>query len=434
MQNSTAEQTTDLTSKKILIDTTFLFDQYSFRGIGKYGKEVIKRLIKLCLEDNVEIYFVGFNDLKKNLIALGLSQFSVDQYLKSVNFYSLGEPIDSSVGNYKRWNTTFKLAIEEIKPHLYFSVNFERGLPTVWNYKRQLSFIPKTAVMAHDAIPLATNSYSSKSIVHNLLKGIFYRSMFSGVRNADIVLTNSNYSKNDLIKYGKVKEEKIVPIYLGVDEKFSVPSTPSDIKHVMKAFGLESKKYFIYDSGLEKNKGVGDLIKIFKNLMAFNIEALPTKLVLVGKDFTKAEGDKINPKNERAHKVLKELKANGILNNVITTDRVSDEDLTVLIKQAYCYFNFSKYEGFSFGPLQAMAAGVPTIVGNYSCIPEVTQGAAFLVESQNTAKASEEIKDYLNNAKQIEEFVKKGKAVANEYDWDKTAEITWNKLKTIITN
>lgn len=419
-------------NKIILIDTTFLFDQYSFRGIGKYGKEVVRRIIKLALEDNFEVYFAGFNDLKQNLIALGLSQFSVDQYLNMIGFYSFGEPIDSSVGNLKRWKNTFKLAIEEIKPDIYYSVNFERGLPSSWILKRNLNFIPKTAVMAHDAIPIATNSYSSKSFLHNILKGLFYKTMFSGIRNADLVLTNSEYSKKDLIKYGKLKPEKIHSVYLGVDEKFFEKIASTDTQHIMKAFSVESKNYFIYDSGLEKNKGIFELIKIFKKIQEDNTNELPTDLVLVGRDFSKARGSKIKPKNERADKVLKELKKEDILENIVTTDRVSDEDLTILIKNAYCYFNFSKYEGFSFGPLQAMAAGVPAVVGNYSCIPEVTKGGAFLVDSMNTEKASKEIIGYLKDDNKKKELINKGREVVKKYDWDKTAEKTWEKIKSVI--
>lgn len=298
------DQQEQLPQKKILIDTTFLFDQYSFRGIGKYGKEVIKRLLDYAVEDNFEIWFAGFHDLKKNLIALGLSQFGVDQHLKYVKFYSFGEPVDSSIGNLKRWKDSFKPAIEEIKPDIYYSVNFERGLPTAWIFKRKLNYIPKTIVMAHDAIPLATHSYSSKSFIHNAIKGVFYRIMFNGVKNADLVLTNSNFSKNDLIKHGKIAENKIVPIYLGVDEKFFEKNPDSDIRHVMKAFSLEAKKYFIYDSGLEKNKGIDDLISIFNNLLDLNSD-LPNNLVLVGKDFTKGRAGQIKPKNERADRVLK---------------------------------------------------------------------------------------------------------------------------------
>lgn len=419
-------------TKIILMDTTFLFDQYSFRGIGKYGKEVIKRLIKLASDDGFEIYFAGFNDLKQNLIALGLSQFSVDQYLNTIGFYSFGEPENSSVGNIKRWSTSFKLAIEEIKPDIFFSANFERGLPSAWILKRNLNFFPKTVVMAHDAIPIVTNSYSSKSFLHNILKGIFYRAMFSGIKSADLVLTNSEYSKSDLIKYGKINEEKIFPIYLGVDEKFFEKTDASDTTHIMKAFSVTTKKYFVYDSGLEKNKGIYDLIKIFKNIIKEDIDNVPKDLVLIGRDFTKARGSKIKPKNERADKVLKELKKADILEYIVTTDRVSDEDLTILVKNSYCYFNFSKYEGFSFGPLQAMAAGVPAVVGNYSCIPEVTKGGAFLVESMNTEKASKEIIGYLKDDNKKKELINKGREVVKKYDWDKTAEKTWEKIKSVI--
>ena len=292
--------------------------------------------------------------------------------------------------------------------------------------------MPKTVVMAHDAIPLATHSYSSKSFVHNILKGVFYRTMFNGVRHADVVLTNSNFSKNDLIKFGKIKSEKIFPIYLGVDDKFFENTDASLLNHVVKGFEIQQKNYFIYDSGLEKNKGIFDLIKIFKTITETKIDGVPDKLVLVGKDFTKATGNKIKPKNERADRVIKELKRNGLLKNIVTTDRVSDEDLTVLIKEAYCYFNFSKYEGFSFGPLQAMAAKVPAVVGNYSCLPEVTDGGAFLVDSANTNKASQEIIEYLNNKQLQSQFVEKGRAVAERYNWDQTAEQTWKKIKPLL--
>ncbi len=424
-------QNSEQPKKKILIDTTFLFDQYSFRGIGKYGKEVVKRLLDYAVEDNFEVWFAGFHDLKKNLIALGLSQFGVDQHLKHVQFYSFGEPVNSSLGNIKRWKDTFKLAIEEIKPDIYYSANFERGLPTTWILKRNVNYVPKTVVMAHDAIPIATRSYSQKSIVHNVIKGVFYNIMFNGVKNADLVLTNSNFSKGDLIKYGKIPETKIRPIYLGVDEKFFEKSSEADIKHVMKAFSLEPQKYFIYDSGLEKNKGVDDLIEIFKKLIQLNPE-FPSKLVLVGKDFNKAKGSKIQPQNERADKVLKKLKTVGILDYIITTDRVSDEDLTILIQEAYCYFNFSKYEGFSFGPLQAMAAKVPAIVGNYSCIPEVTDGGAFLINSSNASSAAQLINEYLTNTDQVQEFIKKGYEVVSRYSWETTVEQTWNEIKQLV--
>lgn len=78
-----------------------------------------------------------------------------------------------------------------------------------------------------------------------------------------------------------------------------------------------------------------------------------------------------------------------------------------------------------------MAAKVPAVVGNYSCIPEVTDGGAFLVNSTDTKSAAELINTYLSSSNQINEFVEKGFEVANRYSWDTTVEQTWNELKTL---
>ena len=65
--------------KSILIDVTFLFDQYSKRGIGIYGQNVIRRMIlKILEEEEMDIVLLGFNTLHQNLIALGFSQFQIE--------------------------------------------------------------------------------------------------------------------------------------------------------------------------------------------------------------------------------------------------------------------------------------------------------------------------------------------------------------------
>jgi hypothetical protein len=48
---------------KIGIDITFLFDQYAFRGIGYYGKQIVKELIK---EKNNEYVLYGYGTIQSN--------------------------------------------------------------------------------------------------------------------------------------------------------------------------------------------------------------------------------------------------------------------------------------------------------------------------------------------------------------------------------
>jgi glycosyltransferase involved in cell wall biosynthesis len=79
-----------------------------------------------------------------------------------------------------------------------------------------------------------------------------------------------------------------------------------------------------------------------------------------------------------------------------------------------------------------MAAKVPAIVGNYSCIPEVTDGGAFLINSSNASSAAQLINEYLTNTDQVQEFIKKGYEVVSGYSWETTVEQTWNEIKQLV--
>ncbi len=424
-------------TKKLLVDTTFLFDQYSKRGIGKYGKEVLKRLIKLIEEaKNWEIHFVGFLNLEQNLMQIGLSQYSIEHFSKFVKFHSIGDPFLSSIGNLRRWSKIYLPAIESIKPDIFYSVNFERGLPSVPFFSSKLraqSLNPKTVVMAHDAIPIVTNKYSAKGYFHNILKGFFYKFVFNGIVNANLVLTNSNFSRNDLINYGKVPESKIHTIYLGVDEAFSREHIvdQDEVEHTLEVFGVKDEKYFIYDSGLEANKGINELLQIFSKLQILNSEKIPNKLLITGGDFFKGKDGNIKARSSLGMNALRQMKKLGIFKNIITTDRVSDEDLEMILKNASAYINLSKYEGFSFGPIQAMMAEVPCIAGNYSCLPEITGDGAFLIDTTDLDISAAKIKDFISDDTEVEKQVRKGREVSKKYSWDTTVEKTWELIRQL---
>jgi len=185
--------------KKILIDSTFLFDQYSTRGIGRYGIEVFSRLIEIISSEpeRYEIALIGFLDLESNLTKLGFSL--PNKYLLSkVHFFSLGEIRLSTPRNIFDWLTKYVPIINSYKPDLYFTLNFERGYPTVPIINKKLIVKPKTIVTIHDIIPVMIKKYSSKGAVHNYMKGIFYNFMLKGISKVDLIITPSEYTK---IKY-----------------------------------------------------------------------------------------------------------------------------------------------------------------------------------------------------------------------------------------
>src|SRR5262249_35061878 len=59
---------------------------------------------------------------------------------------------------------------------------------------------------------------------------------------------------------------------------------------------------------------------------------------------------------------------------------VPERDLPGLVAGATLFVYPSLYEGFGFPVVQAMAAGVPVLTSNTSCLPEITGGAAALID------------------------------------------------------
>lgn len=424
---------------KVLFDLTFLFDQYSKRGIGIYGKNILNRLFKLLTEENpqFELHAIGFNSLTENLAALDYSQFSIEEISNKISFHSIGDSIPSNSKNTKNWGILYRPVLETVQPDIFYAVHFERGLPTVPSFQKKLTKTPKTIVIAHDVIPLVNNKFSSKGFAINYLKKRFYKQLFEGVRNADRVITASEFSKNDIIKYGKVDSKKINVVYLGIDQKFhkDLYNPQKDLEaHILEAYNLENKNYFFYDSGLEANKGIPTLLKIFKEIIAINSTKVPNYLVMIGKDFYKGEGLSIKPRSIEGDKVIQEAKKIGVAQNMITTDKISDEHLITLLFNANIYINLSNYEGFGLGVAQAMSAGIPVVAADASCIPEITQGGAYLLKTNGNVDykdMAKKIVKYLEDKNEVDSKVKLGLKISKQYDWDKAAEETLELIKKL---
>lgn len=421
--------------RSIMIDTTFLFDQYGMRGIGRFGKEVLKRLIPDIFQTGSwDLHFVGFHDLEKNLVEIGLSSLSIDEYKDKIVFHSLGEPFDSSVKNRDLWLKLFQPVIDSQRPSVYFAFHFERGLPHLSKSDKKVHYIPKTVVVAHDAIPFQTNSFSSKSYFHNIVKKRFYKQMWEGVLGADLIISPSDYSKRMLVKHAKLQEEKIVVTHLGVDPSFYKENKTydeNDVNAILGAFQLADQSYFLYDSGIEANKGIFELFDMFEHLFSYKRTKVPKTLVMIGGHFEKGRGNSIIPKSKEAKKALQYAKKKNILLSIQTTGRIPDNELIILLHHAYAHINFSKIEGFNLGPIQAMAAQVPTIVANASCNPEVTQEKALLVNTKKSKSTAKEIKQYFENSRKKSTKVKQAFEVAQTYTWDATSEKIWDNIKEL---
>ena len=281
------------------------------------------------------------------------------------------------------------------------------------------------AVPIHDIIPLVTGKFSQKGAVTNWLKGSYYKFMLNMAKNAEEIVTLSKTSKQDIVEYLHVPDEKVNVIYLAASEIFAETVEPEDIE-ILGKHSLQSSSYFIYDGGLEANKNASTLLNIFSQISG---DFPNLKLVITGGDF--AEG---KPANPRAVKFLTRAEELHIQGKIVPTGRISDVELAVLLRNALAYINLSSYEGFGLGPAQAMSAGVFTIVSDSPPFPEIAADGALIINAKKPDNAAAKIVSVLRSQQELADYVRRGHLRSKNFDWETTYARTWDLILKVAHN
>ena len=91
---------------------------------------------------------------------------------------------------------------------------------------------------------------------------------------------------------------------------------------------------------------------------------------------------------------------------IVVTGRVTDDDLVGLYRAADCFVFPSRYEGFGFPPLEAMACNTPVISSDRTSLPEVVGDAALLVDPDHVDAIERALAELLSSPGLRAELVK----------------------------
>lgn len=239
------------------------------------------------------------------------------------------------------------------------------------------------------------------------------------VDRSDKIITVSESSKNDIIKFLNVDESKIEIVYNGVDyEKFNKYYT-EDIKLIVRNKYNLPQNYILYMGTLEPRKNIDSIIEAFA-LIKKQKDFDNIKLVIAGKKGWLFEDifnlvDKLNLKD-----------------HVIFTDYVDETDKPIIYNMAKLFVFPSLYEGFGIPVLEAMASSVPVIASNVSSLPEVAGNAAILVNPKDIEGIAKNIIKILSDDDLKNELVRKGHIQAQKFTWEGSAEKLYNIYKEIM--
>jgi len=227
------------------------------------------------------------------------------------------------------------------------------------------------------------------------------------IRRSPVVVAISESTKKDLIKFYKVKPEKIHVIYNGLT--IVKPEKQSKTSYVEK-YQLKPKKYLFYVSRIEHpGKNHLNVIRAFELLP----EALRQQyqLVFAGSDWHGAE-------------VVHEYAEKSVCHNqIIFTGFIDSADLSDAYQNAALYVFGSFYEGFGLSLCEAMYYQIPCCCSNTSSLAEIGRGAALLFEPSKPESIRDAIQKILENKNEIQKkLIAAGDKRWKQFDWQKTVE------------
>lgn len=272
----------------------------------------------------------------------------------------------------------------------------------------------KTVVTIHDCIPLAFPDQYPPG-VKGKAKFLIQK---QSLKKVNAVITDSESSKKDIVKYLNFPAEKIHVVYLAADPSFGLVEDKKEKDKIKEKYKLPDK-FVLYVGDVNYNKNLPSLIKAFSQVRD------KADLVLVGKSF---ENKNLNEVKE----ILSLIKELGLEGKVHFTGYATDADLKVIYNLASVYCLVSLYEGFGLGVLEAMSCGVPVITSNISSLPEAAGEAALQVNPYSINEITQALKKLLENEKTRKEYIQKGLKRAGLFSWDNTALETVKVYKRIV--
>lgn len=250
--------------------------------------------------------------------------------------------------------------------------------------------------MVHDLIPLRFPNDVFRNAAHRLYYNGFIR---AAVRRADLILTNSLYSKNEIVALLGVRQDKVCPIPLGVEAPPAIEAQAAE--QVLRRHGL-SRPYVLALGSTEPRKNNRRVIEAFRQVGA---EHCNLQLAIAGAPW---RGKQFEPA------LLEE--------RIRILGYVPDGELSVLMASAEMLVFTSLHEGFGFPVLEAMAHGTPVVTAATAALPEVAGAAALYADPEHAADIAAQMRRLLTEPELRQRLREAGLQRASRFKWGATCD------------
>jgi glycosyltransferase involved in cell wall biosynthesis len=356
-------------------------------GVGWYTNKIMDNIV----HEHISKEGLCFDFLGRNQIHEQFKNFPIDNL--NINRF-----IPSKV--YKFLNGYFSLHYDWFFPRgdLYHFFNFVT--PSISRRK-------KVIITVHDMVyKILPETVNEKTLY------ILNRDLERSIKRADAIITVSENSKKDLMKFHNVDQQKIHVIPPGIDYDFYQPgqNISSELhQKIQEKYSLPDH-YLLYLGTIEPRKNIVSIVDAY-SLLSDEIRD-KYKLVIAGGIGWKSKS------------IMKKISNSSCSDSIIITGYVDESDKPYIYGKASVFVFPSLYEGFGMPIIEAMASGTAVVTSDNSSLPEAGGTAAQYTDALDVKGISNLITKILVDDTFRTQCIKDGIEHTKNFSWKDSADKT----------
>jgi glycosyltransferase involved in cell wall biosynthesis len=229
--------------------------------------------------------------------------------------------------------------------------------------------------------------------------------MRMSARQADAIIADSVSTRRDAMKILQIPAEKIYTVTLGIGDEFHRITDTALLEDCRRRYNLP-QTFLLYVGLVEPRKNLPLLLNAYARLAQLE-EAPP--LIVVGRFGWMVED------------VFRQIETLQLQDRVHFTGYIPDQDLPLVYNLAQSLLYPSRYEGFGFPPLEAMACGTPVITTAVSAMQDQVGEAGLLVPPQDEQALFEAMRRLSQDRALRQALSARGQRQAGNFTWKQTA-------------
>ena len=345
----------------------------------------------------------GLGNYSRDSISILSEYFQMNEYVlytpkpeKSIPFnksknLSTSGPTTFWTKHFPAYWRTYKLSEQLVNEKIQLFHGLSNELPIGIENTR----IP-SVVTIHDLIFMRYPQFYA-----SVDRNIYTKKFKYATTNASRIIAVSEQTREDLVEFFKVDENKIDVVYQGCNEIFWKSMSELERSDILMKYNIPHE-YILYVGTIEERKNILNVIK------ALYKSKIQTPLIIVGKP------------TPYMSKVKAFVEYNR-MSNIVFLHNIPTDDLPAFYQNAKLFVYPSLFEGFGIPILEALTSKIPVITSRGGCFAEAGGKSSVYVDPENIDELAEAITQILNNSSLRDNMIIDGFTHAQQFRRDKIA-------------